>query len=255
MTNVQDVTTTTSSAHSAPVIAPTSGLRRQPSQARSVARVQRMLDTFERLVGEHGFDAVSTTLVAEHAEVSVGSLYQFFPDKKALAQALATRYLESFTIKVGELFAARHFDTWLDAVDPMVDLYVGMQRAIPAFRHIRFGDPIDGQLLNDANDNNDVITAKVEAVIEGIVGGFEDPATAGHMDPVLALGLALEAGDAVLKFAFRLNPLGDPALVEVAKAVVRTVLGSLDLPPVPTTRTINLTEPVAATVGAPAGGE
>ncbi len=252
---VQDQSTTSVATRSTPAVAPTSGLRRQPSQARSVARVQRMLDTFERLVGQHGFDAVSTTLVAEHAEVSVGSLYQFFPDKKALAQALATRYLETFTIKVGELFAANQFTSWLEAVDPMVDLYVGMQREIPAFRHIRFGDPIDGQLLNETNDNNDVITAKVEAMIEGIVGGFEDPAVAGHMDPVLALGLALEAGDAVLKFAFRLNPVGDPALVEVAKEVVRTVLGNLDLPPIPATRTIDLTEPAPASVGAAAGGE
>lgn len=210
-------------------------MRRVPSQTRSVVRVQRMIDTFEQLVGQLGYESVTTTMVAERAEVSVGSLYQFFPDKRALASALASRYLDAFVVQVGAIFATHRFTSWLEAIDPIVDAYVEMQRQIPAFRHIRFGDPIAPELLDDTNINNDVISARMENAIEDMVGGFSPPAQGepDFMDPQLALGLALEAGDAVLKFAFRLNPEGDPALVTIAKSVVRTVLESVPLPPVP----------------------
>ena len=62
-------------------------LRRLPVQERSAARVERMLDVCAALVDELGYEALTTTLVAERAGVAIGSVYQFFPDKRALVQA------------------------------------------------------------------------------------------------------------------------------------------------------------------------
>src|SRR4029450_9420731 len=69
----------------------TGPLRRVPVQGRSVARVQRMLDACAELVDEVGYEGLTTTLLAERAEVAIGSVYQFFPDKRALVHALALR--------------------------------------------------------------------------------------------------------------------------------------------------------------------
>ena len=71
-------------------------LRRRPVQQRSAARVERMLEACAKLIDEVGYDGVTTTLIAERAGVAVGSLYQFFPDKRAVVQALTTRNLDRF---------------------------------------------------------------------------------------------------------------------------------------------------------------
>ena len=66
--------------------------RRKPQQARSLERVNRILDVAEELFIADGYNATTTNAIAVLAKVSIGSLYQFFPDKAAIVQALAKRY-------------------------------------------------------------------------------------------------------------------------------------------------------------------
>jgi AcrR family transcriptional regulator len=69
-------------------------MRRQPRQVRSQERVKRILDVAEQMFIIEGYDATTTNAIAVRAEVPIGSLYQFFPDKRAIVQALAVRYGE-----------------------------------------------------------------------------------------------------------------------------------------------------------------
>lgn len=71
-----------------------SRMRRTPQQARSQERVNRILDTAEELFACKGYAASTTNEIASQAQVPIGSLYQFFPDKTAILQALALRYAE-----------------------------------------------------------------------------------------------------------------------------------------------------------------
>jgi AcrR family transcriptional regulator len=73
---------------------PNSHLRNRPRQARSAARVEHLLDVAEEIFEEVGYDAATTNLVASRAGVPVGTLYRWFPDKSALAEALTDRYLD-----------------------------------------------------------------------------------------------------------------------------------------------------------------
>lgn len=68
------------------------GMRRQPKQARSRERVNRILDVAEEMFIAEGCNTVTTNAIAAKAEIPIGSLYQFFPDKAAILQALAARY-------------------------------------------------------------------------------------------------------------------------------------------------------------------
>ena len=72
-------------------------LRQTPRQQRAIRRVEALLDTAEAVFEEVGYDAATTNLIAERAEIPVGTLYRWFPDKSALAEGLATRYLERLT--------------------------------------------------------------------------------------------------------------------------------------------------------------
>jgi AcrR family transcriptional regulator len=67
---------------------------RKPKQARSLERVNRILDVAEAIFVEQGYAAATTKEIAAVAGVPIGSLYQFFPDKEAILQALAERYTD-----------------------------------------------------------------------------------------------------------------------------------------------------------------
>jgi len=73
---------------------PAGGMRRKPRQARSQERVNRILDVAEKLFASQGYAATTTNAIAVQSQVPIGSLYQFFPDKTAILQALALRYTE-----------------------------------------------------------------------------------------------------------------------------------------------------------------
>ena len=62
--------------------------RKRPRQARTRATVETLLEATTRVLVDHGFEKTTTNRVAEVAGVSVGSLYQYFPNKEALIGAL-----------------------------------------------------------------------------------------------------------------------------------------------------------------------
>jgi AcrR family transcriptional regulator len=68
--------------------------RRKPSQRRSQVTVTAILDAAARVFEARGFDAGTTNHVAELAGVSIGSLYEYFPNKDAMVVALVERELE-----------------------------------------------------------------------------------------------------------------------------------------------------------------
>ena len=62
--------------------------RKQPRQRRSRETVEAILGATARVLVEEGYESASTNRIAEVAGVSVGSLYQYFPNKQALVAAL-----------------------------------------------------------------------------------------------------------------------------------------------------------------------
>ena len=68
--------------------------RKKPRQDRSRHLVQTLLDAATRLLVQDDWEELSTNRVAERAGVSVGSLYQYFPNKEALLGELAQRHLQ-----------------------------------------------------------------------------------------------------------------------------------------------------------------
>ncbi|TGL38928.1 TetR/AcrR family transcriptional regulator [Leptospira perdikensis] len=58
--------------------------RKIPQQKRSIERYQKIVDTTIELLGEVGYDDLTTDLIAERSGISVGSIYQFFPNKESI---------------------------------------------------------------------------------------------------------------------------------------------------------------------------
>ncbi|MFI6479478.1 TetR/AcrR family transcriptional regulator [Nonomuraea sp. NPDC050663] len=202
----------------------TSTLRRRPAQRRSVERVERMLDECAALLGEVGYDALTTKEVARRAEVPIGTFYQFFQDKRGLVRALALRNLEAFLARVADQIAQRAPEHWTDLVDLAIDEFVEMKRSTPGFAVVDFGEvlptpggpavPGTNRMLDAALENNAVVADRLRDLLGAPVGTAADR----------ALLVAVEATDAVLKLAFRVHPDGDPDLIAECKHLVRRYL-------------------------------
>ncbi len=196
----------------------TGPLRRVPVQGRSVARVQRMLDACADLVDEIGYEGLTTTLLAERAEVAIGSVYQFFPDKRAIVQALAMRNMDAYLTRLADRFAHEVFAHWWDGVDAAIDEYIAMHRSVPGFRTLHFGDVVDLHLLDEEQDNNAVIADRLAILL---IERFQVP---DRLRLRFSLQIAVEASDALIKLAFRRAQFGDEAVLSEAKALVREYL-------------------------------
>jgi AcrR family transcriptional regulator len=80
-----------------------SQMRRQPQQKRSQERVKRILYAAVEVFDEMGFEAATMNAIAFRADTAIGSLYQFFPDKLAIFQALEVRHLERVSAAWGKI--------------------------------------------------------------------------------------------------------------------------------------------------------
>lgn len=67
--------------------------RKKPSQARSLEMTQNIIGATTRILSAHGFDGLTTNLVAAEAKISIGSFYQYFPNKESLIFAIASQML------------------------------------------------------------------------------------------------------------------------------------------------------------------
>ncbi|SCL24674.1 transcriptional regulator, TetR family [Micromonospora nigra] len=177
-----------------------------------------MLDACAELVDEVGYEGLTTTLLAERAEVAIGSVYQFFPDKRAIVQALTLRTMESYLQRLDERFASDDLTHWWDGVDAGIDEYISMHRTVPGFRTLHFGDVVDLHLLDEQRDNNGVIADQLARVLTERFGLTDVPDLRFHLE------IAVEAADALIKLAFRRLPDGDDRVLTEAKALIREYL-------------------------------
>lgn len=74
--------------------------RRIPAQERALATVEAMLDAVVMLLKRGGISAITTNRIAETAGVSIGSVYQYFPNKRAIFIALHERHIGAVDIVI-----------------------------------------------------------------------------------------------------------------------------------------------------------
>jgi AcrR family transcriptional regulator len=176
-----------------------------------------MLEACANLIEEVGYDGVTTTLIAERAGVAVGSLYQFFPDKRAVVQALTMRNLDQFMDMIANRIGSAQLDHWWDAVDMVFDAYVTMYRDVPGFTQIRFGDVVDLRLMDDQRDNNTVIADRLAGLLTTRFNLDLDELR-------LPISVSVEIADGILNLAFRRKLFSEDVVIAEARRVVRAYL-------------------------------
>ncbi len=82
--------------------------RKSPVQARSIASVDAILVATVQVLLHIGKERLTTRMVAERAGVSVGTLYQYFPNKTALLRAILKRHFQELTTTVERVCQEQH---------------------------------------------------------------------------------------------------------------------------------------------------
>ncbi|GAA4156225.1 hypothetical protein GCM10022286_06270 [Gryllotalpicola daejeonensis] len=194
-------------------------VRTEPIQERSAARVDALLDAAAAVVDEIGFDRLTTAMVAERADASIGTVYRYFPDRIALLQGLRERAIGRFRLAVVQRIEEVKPATWLEAVDCSIDATVRMYRDEPGFRIIRFADDERG---NEATGEFAGETVPFShGLAEVLSENFGLPA---GEELEFRLGIAVEIGDALVGRAFIASSDGDERYITEARAVIGAYL-------------------------------
>ena len=94
--------------------------RKHPTQDRSKQLVASLLDATAVILVKHGYEGLTTNRVAESAGVSVGSLYQYFPNKEALVASLIQRWSDSVLETISHSYQGVQHQPIEDAVVSLV---------------------------------------------------------------------------------------------------------------------------------------
>lgn len=198
--------------------------RKRPRQDRSKATVDAILAATAQVLVSKGFDGLTTNAVAEAAGCSIGSLYQYFPNKEALVAALIEHHLDiKSALTVAELqrvatLPAQH------AVRAMIVLTMESYRDEPDLKRVLIEQvPRVGRM------------AKIAALHAGTLQMVTALLRARQKEmrienPDMAAFILMSAIEAICQRAALFEParLRDPALIDEATAMAVRYLGLPD---------------------------
>ncbi len=191
--------------------------RRTPTQTRSRRLVARILAAAARVFAEVGFDAATTNRIAEEAGVSVGSLYQFFPNKAALRAVLRQEWLERVHGALGPALAPEPRRPLPVIIAQVLAAFEALDRTQPGLlRVLLTHDPQEPRALQEPAHASvlKAITGQVEALLAALAPTL-DPARRATV-----AWLCIHLADALFT---RPGPHGagfDPALVREVEAAL-----------------------------------
>ena len=106
--------------------------RRLPRQRRARQTVEAVLDAVARVLKREGVKAVTTNRIAEVAGVSIGSVYQYFPNKRAIFVALHQRHIEEIDRLVETKLVENASSSLEDLIRAMIEAMIDAHAPDPA---------------------------------------------------------------------------------------------------------------------------
>ena len=155
-------------------------MRKRPQQARSRATIDAILDAAAHILGKCGWAGLTTNAVAEAAGASIGSLYQYFPDKLALIDAVRQRHFDDV---LAVLHAAANVETSRAVrIAALVDGMIAVHNRHPAAHRVLLEESPRGDESRGAHDifgleckkaYEDLFTANVPGTVDDVRVGSQ----------------------------------------------------------------------------------
>lgn len=197
--------------------------RKAPRQARSQLMVEVILEATARVLGERGYAGTNTNVVAERAGVSVGSVYQYFPNKDSMITALHERHADQMYVAIDKVLDASRARSLRGHVQAMVrallaahqvepDLHRVLEKEFPFF---------DAPHEESAADNS--IFRRVRQLLE------EHRAEVAPRNLDLATWIVLRTIESLVHAAV-IEPPPEFEVAAIEAAIVDTLMGYLSGP-------------------------
>lgn len=200
--------------------------RKSPSQSRSQQMVDDLLDATAKVLIEEGWEKASTNRIARIAGVSVGSIYQYFPNKEALVLALARRHANQMTALLARTVAELSVPGAPAALEHAVPLFV---RAMFASHRVEpeLHVALVHQLLHVGLDSIDEIQQTALALVRSYLEQHKSRLLSNDLDA--AAWMCVTTVEAVVHAAVldRSGRLADPAIEsELCDLILRYLVGT-----------------------------
>jgi AcrR family transcriptional regulator len=139
-------------------------------QARGERRIAQLLEAAASVFCTTGYTAASTNAIAREAGVSPGTLYQFFPNKEAIAIELGDRLIHEMRATYGEALAPVDPATPLEeAVGAAVDRFIAFNCDHPVFFALMHGPDIPGRIAEEHDALHATLVSRIEALLSSLL--------------------------------------------------------------------------------------
>lgn len=180
-------------------------MRKEPRQERSRDTVEAIMQATAHILGRRGWDGLTTNEVAEVAGVSIGSLYQYFPNKLALIEAVRRRHFHDV---LAALQAADGAGSSLaQRIEGVVQGMISLHSRYPAVHHVLLEEAPRSRVSRAAHD---AFEAEYLSRYDALISATEPARSFACRDTAAQVLSAAIAG--VVHDAARRGNLASPAL-------------------------------------------
>ncbi len=166
--------------------------RRTPVQRRSTATLDAIVEAAAQVFERHGYAAGTTNRIADRAGVSIGTLYQYFPNKDAILVALIERHLDEGIAAVAPLLR--------ELIEQPPPVRVGVERLLGALLELHRDRPGLHRVLFEEAPRPAALRRRLEDVASGATEALArylaSRAEVTADDPHLAAALVVQVMEA-----------------------------------------------------------
>ncbi len=146
---------------------PDPAARRVPTQERAKKRFAAILDAAAHVFADEGYEAATMEAIAARAETSIGSIYQFFPNKTALFHALARHYHDKLRAFFDLLLTGPLLERpWAEILDSGIDAFLAFHAHEPGFRAVWVGLHLTDEVVTEGEAINRDFALRIASIIE-----------------------------------------------------------------------------------------
>ncbi|WP_208611398.1 TetR family transcriptional regulator [Streptomyces bungoensis] len=139
-------------------------------QARGERRIAQLLTAAAQVFCTTGYTAASTNAIAREAGVSPGTLYQFFPNKEAIAVELGDRLMHEMRETYGEVLTPVDPATSLEeAVGSAVDRFMAFNTEHPVFFALMHGPDVPGRIADAHDQLHTTLIGRIEDLLASLL--------------------------------------------------------------------------------------
>ncbi|MFG2332101.1 TetR/AcrR family transcriptional regulator [Streptomyces sp. NPDC048604] len=188
-------------------------------QARGERRIAQLLQAAASVFCRTGYAAASTNAIAREAKVSPGTLYQYFPNKEAIAVELGDRLLQEMRETQGLAFDRADLELPLpELVDAVLEPVIEFNCRNPAFLALMHGSgDVPGRIAEEHEAVHESMLTRVGGLIEAMAPGLD----AGERRWIAAMALGIVKAGLDLVLAAPEGAERDGTVAELKRALVR----------------------------------